>query len=183
MSRQPRIVPTQRRHDRVCQCLLRLLWPLRLLCNFPATPPTHVCAASSLRLLCNTPAMPLRWPYARDCNSYPTDSSLAEPTVDNRKLLFTLLMQQRSLVTPLRRLCDASTRLDCDACPRDAPTTAPRSLLPMPLTTALDFAPPPRFPCDASDTCPRSLLSATALQHARDASAMALRTRLQLLSD
>ena len=59
---------------------------------------------------------------------------------------------------------------------------APRSLLPMPLTTALAFAPPLRFLCDTSDTCPRSL-SATHLQHARDASAMALRTRLQLLSD
>ena len=37
-------------------------------------------------------------------------------TVDNRQLLFTLLMQQRFPVTPLRRLCDASTRLDCHAC-------------------------------------------------------------------
>ena len=81
----------------------------------------------------------------------------------------------------LRRLCDASTRLDCDACPRDASTTAPRRRL-FALTTALAFAPPLRFLCDTSDTCPRSL-SATHLQHARDASAMALRTRLQLLSD
>ena len=31
--------------------------------------------ASSPRLLCNTPAKPLRCPCARDCNSYPTDSS------------------------------------------------------------------------------------------------------------
>ena len=71
------------------------------------------------------------------------------------------------------------------ATPRLASTVtppAPRSLLPMPLTTALAFAPPLRFLCDTSDTCPRSL-SATHLQHARDASAMALRTRLQLLSD
>ena len=79
-------------------------------------------------------------------------------------------------------LCDASTRLDCDACPRDASTTAPRRRL-FALTTALAFAPPLRFPCDASDTRPRSLLSATALQHAREASEMPLRTRLQLLSD
>ena len=72
------------------------------------------------------------------------------------------------------------------ATPRLASTVtppAPRSLLPMPLTTALALVPPLRCPCDASDTCLRSLLSATALQHARDASAMALRTRLQPLSD
>ena len=65
-----------RRHDRFCRCLLRLLWPWCRLCDFPATPLTHVRAASSLRLLRNTPAMPLRWPYARDCNPYPTDYRL-----------------------------------------------------------------------------------------------------------
>ena len=36
--------------------------PLRFLCD-------------AITLLCNTPAKPLRCPCARDCNSYPTDSS------------------------------------------------------------------------------------------------------------
>ena len=49
--------------DRLCNASAI---PLRRLCDSSATPP---------RLLCNTPAKPLRCPCARDCNSYPTDSS------------------------------------------------------------------------------------------------------------
>ena len=75
--------------------------------------------------------------------------------------------------TTLHSAHAAALSLYASATPRLASTmtpATPRSLLPMPLTTALALVPPLRCPCDASDTCLRSLLSATALQHARDAS-------------